>query len=180
MREQIKSILLAVMIVLFVISYFFDFKSSSRSNNSDKLNETNIDSELDKVYKTFSIAYDQLDADMVTNLYVADAKYLSGDDAIKEGLENIRSGFQRYFEWANSENASLNISFDIQDRKYSENLVVDVGYYLIETTFPKDSSKETKHSAGKFITVLQPQDNEDWKFIIDGYNKAPVEAFNSE
>lgn len=177
MREKLKTAIVIILLGLFAVSYIFDFNFKISNSSKSSADHSSISKEIDKIYKTFTKAYSTLDAELVTNLYTADALYLSGEDAIKKGQDEISKGFERYFKWAESENVHLDIAFDIQNRSISDSLVSDVGYYLITTTFPGDSAKEERQSAGKFITILEKNEEGVWQFIADGYNNAPVEAF---
>lgn len=175
MRELIKTVIIVFLLILFAIFYFVDFKFNVVSHTKDK---EHWEQEISEVYDQFSEAYRTLDADLVTNLYEQNAYYLSGDGKIVKGRTSIRQEFSRFFEWIASNNARMEIDFDIKDRTIRDSLAVDIAYYLITTEFPEDSTRQTQKSAGKFITVLRKQKNGDWKFKVDGYNPAPVKAFN--
>ncbi len=175
MKENIKSMLLALLLILFALSFCFDFNYGINSSQTKDIDRSAIEKEINNIYHNFSKAYAILDVQLVADLYRDDALYLSGEGEIRKGKDNISPTFKRYFEWAKSNNASLEINFDIQQRTISDSLVTDVGYYLINTTYLDSLDLPVKQSAGKFITIINQDKEGNWKFIADGYNSAPPE-----
>lgn len=129
---------------------------------------------INAMYDRFSHAYATLDPDVVANLYTTDALYLSGTSAISKGRTAIRANFASFFERSRRDNIELAISFRSVDRSFDDDLAFDVGYYQI--TF-KEATGNTRTSVGKFVVVLKKQTDGSWQFHVDGYNSAPVEAF---
>lgn len=132
--------------------------------------------EIDAIYRRFSEAYVALDAEKVTNLYAADAAYLPPDSEILKGREQIRPGFQSFFDWIKKEGRTMTISFRIFQRKVEKNLGYDVGIYTI-TQF-KDG-KQIGSGEGKFIVVAVKEKDDKWRFQVDGYNNLKPEKQNN-
>lgn len=130
---------------------------------------------LDALYDRFSAAYADLDA--LVGLYADDALYLPPEGDIRQGRSAVRESFSPFFEWAAEQGVSVELSFHVVDRTAREDLVVDVGYYSLKTNPPADSGQEPGRSVGKFVTVAERSDDGEWRFRIDGYNLAPLDAF---
>lgn len=97
-----------------------------------------------------------------------------------QGREAIRSAFASYFKGAAENNRDLKISFRIVERKIADSLAYDAGYYMIRSKAKEDSQFPEGGSVGKFVTVMGLQADGSWKFILDGFNSAPYEAFYSD
>ena len=129
---------------------------------------------IDAVYERFSQAYDEWDTQAMVNLYTDDALYLSGDGAIRRGRAAIEQSFS-FLQRVKERGDTISISFRSVDRAIDGDLAYDVGYYQTIST-PADGEPRT--SVGKFVTVLKKQADGSWRFQVDGYNSAPVEAFD--
>lgn len=163
-----KLIILSSLILLFSITIF--------SQNTNLILEKAVSAhkEIDAVYAKFSEAYRTLNAELVTNLYSADAKYLPPDDDILSGRDAIRSTFQNFFDDVKKRGENMTISFHIFQRKVSKDLGYDVGIYTIQTF--KDG-KKLGEGKGKFI-VVAVKNGKEWKFQVDGYNNLKPEKKN--
>ncbi len=128
---------------------------------------------IDAVYERFSQAYDEWDTQAMVDLYTDDALYLSGDGAIRRGRAAIEESFS-FLQRVKDRGETVSISFRLIDRAIEGDLAYDVGYYQTIST-PADGEPRT--SVGKFITVLKKQTDGSWRFQVDGYNSAPVDAF---
>ena len=125
------------------------------------------------MYQTFSKAYDLLDSEMVKALYEPDAYYFYPQIPIQRGYDKFMGGFEDMFRRANNDSATLKIEFRIIERNVIADHAYDVGYYRL--------SRSTGNvSVGKFVTILRKQDDGQWKFVLDTYSSAPVEAFDAE
>jgi uncharacterized protein (TIGR02246 family) len=145
------------------------------SQKTDLILENGVSAhkEIDAIYRQFSEAYVALDAEKVTNLYAADAAYLPPDSEILKGREQIRLGFQSFFDRIKKEGRTMTISFRIFQRKVEKNLGYDVGIYTI-TQF-KDGKQIGKPGKGKFIVVAVKEKDGKWRFQVDGYNNLKPE-----
>ena len=129
---------------------------------------------IDAVYERFSQAYDEWDTQAMVDLYTDDTLYLSGDGAIRRGRAAIEQSFS-FLQRVKERGETVSISFRFVDRAIEGDLAYDVGYYQTIST-PADGEPRT--SVGKFVTVLKKQTDGSWRFQVDGYNSAPVEAFD--
>jgi uncharacterized protein (TIGR02246 family) len=128
----------------------------------------------DSVYARFSRAYRERDPETVRDLYTPEALYLQGEGPIQRGQAMISQGFTNMFSQARSQEMLLDIQFRFERREARPDVVIDVGYYLLSQT---NSDGHREEYAGKFVTVLQPQADEKWRFVLDSYTPAPVSAF---
>lgn len=128
---------------------------------------------VDEIYKTFSRAYDTLDADLVAGLYAPDALYLEpdGKTAVQHGPA-IAKIFHDFFNSVRQRGSTMAIRFHILERFASDDMVVDVGYFQLTT---KPAQGEPRTGYGKFTTTVRPQADGTWKFVVDGYSNAPAE-----
>ena len=127
--------------------------------------------EIDKVYETFSKAYTLLDHQMVQQLYEEDAYYFYPQIPIQRGHEKFMKGFKDMFNRARESSTTLKIEFRIVERQLVGDHVYDVGYYRL-------SKSDGNVSVGKFVTILRKQQDNTWKFVLDTYSSAPLEAFD--
>ncbi len=127
---------------------------------------------IDKVYETFSEAYVQLDGDMVQALYEPDAYYFYPKIPVQRGHDSFMDGFRDMFKRAADDGISLLIEFRILERKMLGDHAYDVGYYRL-------SKSDGNVDVGKFVTILKEQADGSWKFILDTYSSAPIEAFDA-
>lgn len=127
---------------------------------------------LDQVYETFSVAYDSLDSEMVKALYEPDAYYFYPQIPIQRGYDKFMGGFEGMFSRAKADSVTLNIEFRIVERQLVADHAYDVGYYRL-------SRSSGNVSVGKFVTILRQQEDGSWKFVLDTYSSAPLEAFDA-
>ena len=128
--------------------------------------------EIDAVYETFSQAYELLDDQMVQDLYESDAYYFYPQIPIQRGYENFMGGFRDMFNRAREGNTTLKIEFRIVERQVLGDHAYDVGYYRL-------NKSDGHRSVGKFVTILRKQADGSWKFVLDTYSSAPLEAFDN-
>jgi ketosteroid isomerase-like protein len=136
--------------------------------------------EIDNLYQQFSEAYDSLDIDKVTNLYADSAFYLMPNPQapVLKGQSSIRESFASYINGSADENRHIEIDFRIINRTISDSLAYDVGYYRTRSKPDTAASFQNVGSVGKFVTVIGLMPDGSWKFLLDGYNTAPPEAFS--
>lgn len=157
--------------ILLILSIFVLSCSPDKNITEVKVDEDLINS----IYDRFSIAYTDLNAELVNNLYEENAIYLNPGDPIQFGRSAFISSFQDMFASSKADSTKLNIQFRILDRKIvSAEQVIDIGYFRLER---KKDTITNGTNVGKFITILHKQPDGSWKFIADAYNHAPIEAW---
>lgn len=153
----------------------FLFLSCSRNTaDVDRHNEA-----INQIYSQFNEAYLTLNDDLVGNLYADQSHYLvpSEERGVLQGQSTIKNEFTRYFGWAVENGRNLSINFRIVHREIDDSLAYDVGYYLIQSKADSVDNFPEGGSVGKFVTVIGMQPDGEWKFLLDGYNQAPYDAF---
>lgn len=130
--------------------------------------------DIDEVYNTFTRAYRDLDIELVKRIYADSTVYLTPGNVIQFDKGEFIGSFDSMFAGAKADSAQLDIRFQIRKRDISPAQVTDIGYYRLQR-IRQDSIQWT--SVGKFITVLKPQSDGTWKFVVDGYSNAPIEAW---
>ena len=138
--------------------------------------EAQEDKALDQVYINFSKAYTDLDTSIIRSIYHPEAKYLTPDGGVKSGIAKILPGFTGMFESARTHAETLHIAFAILKREISGDMAYDVGYYQLKRS---KGNEVMGPWVGKFVTILKQQANGKWQFVVDTYNDAPVEAFET-
>jgi ketosteroid isomerase-like protein len=123
--------------------------------------------EIDGVYRTFSLAYANLDPTLVTNLYGSQALYLAPGKEIQKGRAEIHKAFKGFFDWAKEKGRTLSVSFRIVERGVSGNLGYDVGIYTLKGT---GGGMPDGVDHGKFIVITRKNDDGTWYFQADGYS----------
>lgn len=122
---------------------------------------------IDAIYKTFSEGYRTLKPEMVANIYTEDAAYLSPNNAITNGRKAISDNFTSFFKNVKNRGQTMDISFQIFQRKVTKRMGYDVGIYTIN--FYKDG-KAVNESKGKFVVVALKGKDKKWRFQVDGYS----------
>lgn len=121
----------------------------------------------DILYKKFTEAYDELDADSISELYTHNASILNLYDSKNpnsiNGTDNIKNYFRNFFNYFKKNNRKLQLTFKIINRKKRDNTFLDNGYYRLEIL---TTDKSNPVIFGKFSTVIVLE-NEKWKFSID-------------
>ncbi len=126
---------------------------------------------INQVYDQFSKAYELLDVDIIRGLYEKDAYYFYPNIPIQRGHESFMGGFKDMFNRARESQTVLNIDFQILERKIIGEYAYDVGYYNL-------SRSTGQENVGKFVTILKRQKDGSWKFVLDTYSSAPLEAWD--
>lgn len=128
-----------------------------------------LDRELDAVYAAFRDAYARLDAPAVTDLYAADAVYLSAGQPVARGHAAIGAVFREFFDAIRKDGGTLAIGFRIVRRDATPALATDVGYYRLAMV---RDGREGLPSFGRFVTVSRPGEDGRWRFVVDSYTGA--------
>lgn len=165
--NKLSSLLLVLLII---------FVACNQKHNTDA---SKAYEEINRLYKGFAEAYDNLNSDKVANLYAKDSFYLVPNPQrdILEGRSSIRKSFADFIDGAAGRNRSLDISFRIIKRKISDSLAFDVGYYRTRSKPDTAAAFPQGGGVGKFVTVIGLMPDGSWKFLLDGYNPAPYKAF---
>ncbi|HMQ05393.1 MAG TPA: DUF4440 domain-containing protein [Pyrinomonadaceae bacterium] len=122
---------------------------------------------LDDLYRSFNDAYRTLNVDSVASIYTETAAYLVPDDDIRIGREQVRNSFSVFFEAVRKSGQSLDITFDIVQRKVEGPIGYDVGIYTLRTL---KNGKEVGKGSGKFVVVAVRDTGGRWQFQVDGYS----------
>lgn len=125
---------------------------------------------IDAIYAKFSEAYDKLDATMVTGLYTGDALYLTPESGIERGRDVIFNNFDGFFKSIKNNEAVLEISFNIVERRVSGDMGYDVGIFSLTS---KGKNGATQTSEGKFVVIALRSKNGRWRFQVDSYSAMP-------
>lgn len=128
---------------------------------------------IDKLYTNFRESFQKLDTATILKIYWEDAQYLSFDTEIQNGSKDFIKGFATLFNDVKSVNESLDISFQLEKRQFSEDgtMCVDVGYF----EFIRKGEK-LRRGIGKMVNVFTKKDNE-WRFWVDMSSNAPLNIF---
>ncbi len=128
---------------------------------------------LDEVYRKFSQAYRELDANAFKGIYTSDAAYLIPGQEVQIGIDPVTANFARFFDSVRQTEARLTISFEIVQRKAESSMAYDVGIYTIRTF--NNQGAEIGTGKGKFV-VVGLRTNDEWKFQVDGYSALPADT----
>ena len=131
----------------------------------------------DELYHQFSKAYENLDAQLIANLYSKDADlinlYQNGIPNSFKGRKAILQFFEEFFALAKMDKRALKIRFKIVERRQVGNSILDNGFYHVAVSGPNEKVSE---SYGKISAVLQ-KENAEWKFRTDANASASPDAF---
>ncbi len=122
---------------------------------------------LDDLYHKFHDAYRSLNVDSVAAIYSPTAAYLVPDDDIRIGREKVRESFSGFFESIKKNGQSLEITFEIVQRRVEGPIGYDVGIYTLRTL---QNGKEVGKGSGKFVVVAVRESGGRWEFQVDGYS----------
>jgi pimeloyl-ACP methyl ester carboxylesterase/ketosteroid isomerase-like protein len=137
------------------------------------------DSTINSLYTKYSIAYENMDAAGMSQLYTEDATALNlyqneTPNSIKGNI-NIGSYYKQFFQKNNLANNRLKLLFKIAERKVNGTIICDNGFYALEIT-NKDKPKQSYF--GKFSAVIHVINNE-CKFFIDATSTAGFTEFEN-
>jgi pimeloyl-ACP methyl ester carboxylesterase len=121
----------------------------------------------DTLYSNFVKAYDELNAEHLTNLYTDNAEALnlydnSNSNSLK-GKQEIKEYYERFFQSIKNQNQKLVLTFKIVSRRKVNENFLDNGFYRLEIVSP---NKPSIFSYGKFSTILELHNNY-WQFKTD-------------
>jgi uncharacterized protein (TIGR02246 family) len=124
---------------------------------------------IDAIYAKFSRAYRELDSQMVIDLYTENAVYMTPDSAIDRGRAHIARTFESFFTSIKQRGGKMSISFQIVERRVSNDMAYDVGIFNLAVSGPDGKPRISK---GKFVVIAVKQ-GKDWKFQLDSYSDLP-------
>lgn len=158
----------------FTLLFILCFAATAFAQNSELILDKGVKahSGIDEIYAKFSLAYKNLDLNLVTSLYTEDANYLASGQKITDGREKIRENFGSFFESIKKDGKNMTISFRILQREVDKKLGYDVGIYTI-TTFK--NGENLGIGQGKFIVITKKAGNL-WRFRFDGYSGLEAET----
>jgi ketosteroid isomerase-like protein len=125
---------------------------------------------LDDVYRRFSEGYRKLEAASVANLYTETAAYLAPGGDVEIGRQKVSEIFNRFFDSVKKQNAKMEISFRVLQRRVDKNLAYDVGIYTLVSISEKG---EARRDGGKFVVVAIREKGDVRRFQVDGYSDLP-------
>ena len=143
---------------------------------------TQVDNDkLNQNYQFIAQGFEQLNMDIVNNIYVDDAVYISEtqDKGIVFGREKIIDLYQKFFNKIRHKQAKIEIDFRVVMRQFSDNQSTDVGYYLVKFHPGDDSGEPVSEFAGKFVTVSTRTSKGEWKISVDSNTRSKPEFYYS-
>ncbi len=124
---------------------------------------------IDDVYETYASAVNAGDMDRWITLWIEDGIQMPPDNPRNIGKEKIKSvaeNLANLFHWK--------MVINCEEVKETSDWGYATGIYTVKLT-PKDGGKTIKGS-GKFLTILEKQDNGSWKIARDIFNyDAPLQ-----
>jgi ketosteroid isomerase-like protein len=157
------------LLVMFCLSFVFQ----ANAQTADLVLEKGVAAHkgIDEVYRQFSEAYRNLNAEQVINLYTESAAYLPPNDNILLGRDKVRTQFAPFFDSVKRDGRTMTISFQVFQRRVEGNMGYDVGIYTLR--FFKDGKEIGAPGKGKFFVVAVKDKDDKWRFQVDGYNDLP-------
>lgn len=124
---------------------------------------------IDAAYGRYADAYETGDDGIVADLYAPDALYLPPEGEMLRGRTAVRTTFANFFQEAARQGVEPRISFRSLERRGSEAVAYDVGYYVLEF---RSEDRTFATSRGKYATVWRPGDDGRWRIQVDAFNPA--------
>lgn len=130
-------------------------------------------------YENFSMAYKNLNAEILGQTYVNDGVLLNLYDSTEPnsvvGSNEIKIYFDRFFNTIKEKGQQLQLSFKLIDRKKEGSTIYDNGYYKL-IILSNGKTEYTGH--GKLSTILVLDDGS-WKFKVDSNCNTTQEEFEN-
>lgn len=129
---------------------------------------------INQLYTQFALAFNQLDAAIVENIYAEDACYVpeSQSKGITMGRDNIIAVYKKFFSKIKNKEARIEVDFRVVERQMETNNATDVGYYLIRFHPAKDAEEPISEFAGKFVNVSRKNADGKWYLTVDTNNRS--------
>ncbi|ABO23921.1 DUF4440 domain-containing protein [Shewanella loihica] len=149
-----------------------NFQAFAQKNDNDALNQ---------FYKQFSVAFEQLDAAVIQDIYAENACYIpeQQNKEITMGRDNIIELYKRFFGKIKHKNAQIEVDFRVVERQLDKQQATDVGYYLIRFYPPKETEEPVSEFAGKFVTVSKKKADGKWYLTVDTNNRSEPSFYYS-
>ena len=156
------------LVIVFLISQLLLSGCSQSGMKEIELEEKNID----KVYRTMTLAYKTYDIKLIENIYTDGAYtiYCGDTSNISNERKKLLAGFQRSFDYHSDKGINLDMKFKFIERRIDTEMAYDIGYYRIDKVDKQGVG--TIGRPGKFVTVLLKQKDGSWKFQVDMYGDA--------
>ncbi|MFV7772579.1 YybH family protein [Shewanella marisflavi] len=158
--------------VLVVGLCVINFNTLAQNNDNDALNH---------FYKQFSMAFEQLDVEVIQDIYAENACYIpeQQNKEITMGRDNIIALYKRFFGKIKHKNAHIEVDFRVIERQLAQEQATDVGYYLIRFYPPKETEEPVSEFAGKFVIVSKKKEDGKWYLTVDTNNRSEPSFYYS-
>ncbi|AQS36310.1 hypothetical protein Sps_01128 [Shewanella psychrophila] len=129
---------------------------------------------INQLYTQFALAFNQLDAAIVENIYAEDACYVPENQSkgITMGRENIIAVYKKFFGKIKHKEARIEVDFRVVERQMESHNATDVGYYLIRFHPSEDAEEPISEFAGKFVNVSKKNADGKWYLTVDTNNRS--------
>jgi ketosteroid isomerase-like protein len=132
--------------------------------------------DVDRIYKSLSRAYRDLDAYSAAALYTRSALQLTPDRVHHRGRREIRNWYFGRFGRARENGARLTIRFVVTERGVQNGGVYDSGVYVL-TGHPSDDESPVRQQTGRFVAVFRRTSGASWNYRIDSLRKGDIPLF---
>ena len=124
-----------------------------------------VAAQLDSIYRVFSDAYRDASVErLMRDVYHDDAFYLPPGSAILEGQAAFRDHFAFLERFESGQGPDL--SFEIVDRDFRDDLAYDIGYYRLR---PRNAPAGAG-GQGKFVVIWKRDPRGAWRIWADGFS----------
>lgn len=129
---------------------------------------------INSLYTQFSQAFNELDANIVENIYAEDACYIPENQSkeITMGRDNIIDLYKAFFGKIKHKEARIEVDFRVIERQMEANNATDIGYYLIRFHPAAEAEEPISEFAGKFVNVSKKNDDGNWYLTVDTNNRS--------
>ena len=160
---------------IFVLLTFLSAPASWAQPSQD------LNSDINAHYQQLKKAFNKLDVSLIDPLYSEDACYLpeGQNKAIIIGKEKILDLHRNFFSRIRAKRARIEVDFRVLDRQLDGQKATDVGYFLVRFYPAPDTGEQTSEFAGKFVSVLEQNDKNNWHLTVDSSHKADPSLFFS-
>lgn len=143
--------------------------------------DTVPNSHINTHYILLKKAFEQLDATLINNLYTENACYLPEGQSKKIiiGRDEIVNLHRKFFNRIRQKQANIEVDFRVINRKFANQKATDVGYFLIRIHPTADEGEPVTEFAGKFVSVLEQTDQNQWLLSVDSSHKADAKLYFS-
>ena len=122
--------------------------------------------DVDRIYKSLSRAYRDLDAYAAAALYTRSASHLTPDRVHQRGRREIHNLYIGRFGRARENGARLTIRFVVTERGVQNGVVYDTGVYVL-TGHPSNDESPVRLRTERFVAVFRRTSGASWNYRID-------------